>query len=350
MRENSAFFVRALLAVLFCKAYFLIGFYPLNWQLWLPETLENNAVLHAEGASFEAPGIAHTRHAPDWLNNPAQITSLRIALQVQSYSLNQTGPARILTVSTDPSYRNLTIGQEGSDLVIRLRSQLTDLNGMPSYLVTGVFAAAGWRDIDLVIEDGVLNVLIDDEIKLNSVLPAGSIATWSEEYKLALGNELLGNRAWVGAIKEAIVSVDGKTFNYLAPKALYLPQSLAIPEKYRELPSIQLFPLARGETTLSIVLQDVTLNFFGFAVLGFFILMMVNQRMAGFAVTLLCAAVSVIIETGQLFLPTRITALSDLVLNTTGAATGAWCAGYILKLCHWKNFLKNSGSAKTNGL
>lgn len=47
----------------------------------------------------------------------------------------QTGPARILTISAGSQARNLTLGQEGSDLVVRLRTGVSGVNGLYPQLV-----------------------------------------------------------------------------------------------------------------------------------------------------------------------------------------------------------------------
>jgi hypothetical protein len=66
----------------------------------------------------------------------------------------QAGPARIVSNSADAGVRNFTIGQNGSDLVIRLRTPLTGLNGYPlETVVPEVFTNGDPRDI-LVAYDG----------------------------------------------------------------------------------------------------------------------------------------------------------------------------------------------------
>jgi VanZ family protein len=71
---------------------------------------------------------------------------------------NQDGPARIVSNSLSTLLRNFTLGQQGADLVFRLRTPLTGDNG--SFLETvvpGVFSTHRERDI-LVTYDGA-NVL-----------------------------------------------------------------------------------------------------------------------------------------------------------------------------------------------
>jgi VanZ family protein len=52
----------------------------------------------------------------------------------------QTGPARIISLSEDGYHRNFTLGQEGNDLVFRLRTPITGKNAtQPEIIVPGIF-------------------------------------------------------------------------------------------------------------------------------------------------------------------------------------------------------------------
>lgn len=67
---------------------------------------------------------------------------------------NQDGPARIISNSQDPLFRNFTIGQRGVDMVVRIRTPATGLNGLqPEVEVPGVFSNDELRDV-VVTYDG----------------------------------------------------------------------------------------------------------------------------------------------------------------------------------------------------
>jgi hypothetical protein len=85
------------------------------------------------------------RRIGDALRRANQLT---LKLACRPASVNQDGPARIISVSTDPYHRNLTVGQEGSALVVRLRTPMTGPNGRePELVKPHVFD----RDIDRTI-------------------------------------------------------------------------------------------------------------------------------------------------------------------------------------------------------
>ncbi|MEM7592212.1 MAG: VanZ family protein [Cyanobacteria bacterium P01_A01_bin.83] len=72
-----------------------------------------------------------------WLLTPEPATKLNQAIQqtsqfsllttVATRDIHQTGPARIISLSASPFRRNLTIGQQGSGVIVRLRTPLSGL-------------------------------------------------------------------------------------------------------------------------------------------------------------------------------------------------------------------------------
>jgi len=64
-------------------------------------------------------------------------SELTVEAWVVPADVSQGGPARILSYSKDPYHRNFTLGQEGGDIVFRLRTPVSGLNGMHPELQTG---------------------------------------------------------------------------------------------------------------------------------------------------------------------------------------------------------------------
>ena len=66
--------------------------------------------------------------------------SFTLLVDATTASPTQAGPARLLSISSDPQHRNLTIAQEGSDLVVRVRTAFTGDNGIsPEFVLPDVF-------------------------------------------------------------------------------------------------------------------------------------------------------------------------------------------------------------------
>ncbi|HEX9934988.1 MAG TPA: VanZ family protein [bacterium] len=57
-----------------------------------------------------------------------------IEVRFRTLSLNQYGPARIISISANPDERNVTLGQEGSALVLRVRTPVSGWNSSRIYM------------------------------------------------------------------------------------------------------------------------------------------------------------------------------------------------------------------------
>lgn len=135
-----------------------------------------------------------------WLETEAPATSLirklrqssqfTLVASIATADLDQMGPARIISISSDPSERDFTLGQEGKDLRIRLRTPATGANGTkPEFAVPGFFTDAGWRQIVVTYEDSVLSLYTDriEEVytfELNPELTALSLLVLSGRWIL----------------------------------------------------------------------------------------------------------------------------------------------------------------------
>lgn len=117
---------------------------------------------------------------------------------IQSSDLQQSGPARILTFSSGSSVRNVTLGQDGRRWDVRLRTTRTSDNGIPSTasrpdtVTTNLTHLVFTRD-----RYGRTRLYLDGQQHSEHTLP-GSTVNWDGSYRLALGNELSGDRPWRG--------------------------------------------------------------------------------------------------------------------------------------------------------
>jgi VanZ family protein len=316
--------------------YWIVGFYPFHWappsrfravahgreiQYITTQVVENaGARSSAEGLQFVAPAIALLPSRLTWLPDAIEASSLAVELRVRPYFSRQYGPARILTISQDIWERNLTIGQQGTDLIIRVRTPETDLNGVPPYQLNGVFAATDTRHISLRIARGSMSVRIDGEEALAAVLPPEAFSRWSPDYRLAFGNELTFDRPWLGDIYQATVGLGRGTVDHALPGALDIPNPFVIEHVKRF--SLVPFSIQRVSNLKAYV--DWAVNFIGFLALGLLIIYVRGRSSSLFVAALLCAALSLSIEVGQLFLGGRIPSTEDLILNITGGSFGAW--------------------------
>lgn len=316
-----------LLLALTVIAYWAVGSYP--YHFFSPFGDHQNIVEKTTrgGLAFPERGIAYTNGPPQWMEAAIKENALEVELHVFSYDVHQNGPARIFTVSHDHYSRNLTIGQNNKDLVVRLRTVETGPNSVPAHIVPQVFRNSGPHRIVVRVSAQGIHIEVNGQQRLAAELPLNALSTWNPDYRLALGNEFTFQRPWRGKIRSAIVRADGDEIDYTGA-GLRLPQMYTVD---RELFLSELGRAAsltlHGAHTI-----DWLINFFGFVPFGV-LLVLVRRKPISLPVAFgCCAALSLSIEIGQLFFETRSPQAMDSLLNTLGGGLGFWAANRIRTL------------------
>ena len=311
------------LVLLLVVVYGIVGFYPFKLAPPSSGQQENGAeLMPGAGLKFRSPGIARTLAAPAWLQKVIATSDFKLSLEVRATNREQYGPARIFTVSASPSLRNITVGQTGSSLSVRVRTQRTSLNGTPGYLIKNVFSEPGWRRIEIFVNGKMLEIHVDEDLPVIERLTDRALDVWDSGYRLALGNELTGDRPWLGEIRKAVVRVSDQSFDYLAPDALHIAKKYSVTTA-----KMAHFLLFTKQQFNNVTLMDWVINFLGFAPFGWLVGMLRRPRSGIFLATLLAAVMSATIESSQLlFLADRNPSTVDFLLNMLGATAGAWIA------------------------
>jgi len=134
--------------------------------------------------------------------------------QAQQFSLEvwitpaegeQTGPARIVSLSLDTSKRSLALVQEKGRYELRLRTSTTNDNGTPATPTPdGTAVHRLTHFVATRTPDGVVRLFLDGkEVATNTV--AGDMNRWPDGCRLVVGNEVSGDRPWRGEI--ALVAI-----------------------------------------------------------------------------------------------------------------------------------------------
>jgi len=109
-----------------------------------------------------------------WLKSAEPLTMLnrRIAgsgkftlfVEASTASLHQSGPARVVTISESPYRRNLTLGQQHDNLIVRLRTSVYDNpNGVkPEIIVKGAWLADKVQRILMVVDGTRITIYVDN--------------------------------------------------------------------------------------------------------------------------------------------------------------------------------------------
>jgi hypothetical protein len=291
--------------------YALASLEPFDWEI--PERVPNRAERAPQGWRFAASGIVIAAPPHHWLDAARAAETLRLSLVVRTMSPTQSGPARILTMSRDTHMRNLTLGQEDDDLVLRLRSEHTDLNGLragaPFARIENVFRRPGWLTIELQIRPRQLTVALDGEPALAAALPGAVVRTWDSSFSLALGNEITCDRPWLGEVRTAVLTAADHVRDYADAAAVQVPAACWAIGHPPALVPFRLF-----------LLQDALRNSVMYAPLG--LLLGLLARSPGYAALvrglLVILGVSGMLEVAQLFVASRFSAIDDTIYNTLG--------------------------------
>ena len=123
-----------------------------------------------------------------------------VIVDVATTDLNQTGPTRVVTssISTNPREVNFHVGQEAGALSLRLRYSADD--SILWELVPGIFTDGSARRIAVRFADSELTLFVDGVIRGRYAVPKQAIAHWDPKYPFVVGDELTGERAFVGSI------------------------------------------------------------------------------------------------------------------------------------------------------
>lgn len=285
-------------------------------------------------------GVARTASVPIWLNDAIRHNSLRVDLTVTTADIQQSGPARILTLSDSHSERNLSVMQDEQHLVVLLRTPESGPNGEPGYRIERTFEEGKPVSLAIEIEDQALRIRVNSEVTLSSALPAFPLSSWNADYRLGFANEFdpqreavlrwcgqcgrlldgfvaSGDSAWRGQIARADVVTPNHSVAYIPATSLVVP---ATTTRFHLDPEI--LPFFRRD------LVDATANFLGFVPLGIVLSRLIRARMrlAGvlFAVAV-AFGLSLSIEAAQFLVPVRSPSITDLLLNVAGV-----CLGFLL--------------------
>jgi hypothetical protein len=304
------------LALVLGPVYLLAAWWP--FDTGRSRFLSNGARLESGQLLFTQPGLARIA-APDWLRELVNEGSLRIDLTAVPANESQRGPARILSIGRDTESQNLVLGQSESDLVLRCRRPSSDELGRPELLTPAALRTGRPLHIQVAIDPGRVTLSADGDI-VATLTATDPLSAWDVRHQLTLGNEVGGNRPWLGAITEAVLTIgsSGHVIDLLEPDVLEVPTEYRIDRSHADRDDKYAFP-TRG------LLVDILLNILGFLPLGWLVAIGARRRAVRSAI-LIGLLLSAAMEFGQTIFVTRTPDLVDVASNTLGAALGAMLA------------------------
>lgn len=150
----------------------------------------------------------------------------------------QAGPARILTFSQNSGARNFTMGQEGDRYDVRLRTTKTSTNGIPSVATdSGTVQQKPTHVVYTFAQrTGTATIYINGRSVVAKKM-GGNLNRWDTGFQFAIGDEVSGDRAWLGqlhlvAVYNRALSAAEARRNYDAgPAGKLSPAQLAARER-----------------------------------------------------------------------------------------------------------------------
>ncbi|MEO0311042.1 MAG: hypothetical protein RIQ89_699, partial [Bacteroidota bacterium] len=164
----------------------------------------NTSWISGGGLDINTSTIIKTSSAATRLYNALSGSGeLSFECWVKPQNLNQTGPARIMTMSANTGERNFTVGQLNSKFITRLRTTSGgDNNGLPT-LEYGYSAIAPMHYV-YTWKNGIEKIYLNKELVFTGTR-AGNLTNWNSGYGFALANEFTLDRPWLGEIYIAAI-------------------------------------------------------------------------------------------------------------------------------------------------
>jgi hypothetical protein len=151
------------------------------------------------GLTIDAPTLISSVDAADKITTAAMASDeITIEAWIKPANITQDGPSRIISLSIDFNYRNFQLAQTAEFFDVRLRTTQTTQNGRPSLstplgtLTPDLTHVVYTRDAA-----GLARIYVGGEQIVGRVV-SGSFSNWNGQYRLALADEHIGSRSWLG--------------------------------------------------------------------------------------------------------------------------------------------------------
>lgn len=133
--------------------------------------------------------------------NSALTASNEVTLEawIKPANVTQSGPARVVTVSTSTLSRNMTLGQDRLVYDARLRTTTTSLNGEPSTRASAGLSASELTHV-VFTRTATGTVIYINGVLIGTGNAGGTLSSWDSSFRLALANELTNDRGWLGEL------------------------------------------------------------------------------------------------------------------------------------------------------
>ncbi len=174
---------------------------PLNLTITEPSAVEWNDRYLSVNTPTQ---IASATSADKIITACKQSNAITLEAWVKPAKTDQSGPARIVSISSTLHNRNITLGQGDNrgnvtDFYdVRLRTTDTNLNGVPSLASNPGSLTTDLTHVVYTRNASGTAVLYLNGKEVGRETISGELKAWSRDYKLYLSNEKSGDRPWLG--------------------------------------------------------------------------------------------------------------------------------------------------------
>ncbi len=128
-------------------------------------------------------------------------SGLSLELWCAPANTTQHGPAVLISYSQAQRLRNFTVGQSGTGLIVMLRTERTNLNGMyPHLWVKNFFIDSAVLHLLITYDHSKQAVYVNGQRRMKAEIPSGGFSNWDPGNRLVLGNDVAGDRPWLGRL------------------------------------------------------------------------------------------------------------------------------------------------------
>lgn len=215
----------------------------------------------AQGLEITRPTVLVSSGPAQQINDACRESNeITIEAWIKPRNVDQSGPARIVSISKNTHSRNVTLGQGlwgilPSDLFdMRLRTTERSANGMPSFASpSGTARPAKTHVVFTRQRNGTARVTIDQVTVAETTIP-GDFSTWNARFPLLIANETTGEFPWLGelyliAIYDRALSANEIKQNHAAGTEITARQTATA---INLTSSFRRFVLVRSENGLSV--------------------------------------------------------------------------------------------------
>ena len=142
--------------------------------------------------------IVSPKSAKRFVDAIRKSNALTIEAWITPASTEQRGPARIVSLSSNPSSRNFTLGQDQDFYDVRLRSTGTDENGNPSTAGPAKSLEPELTHVVYARDSSGTAIIFINGKQVVSRKVGGDFSNWDMGHRLSLANEVTRDRPWLG--------------------------------------------------------------------------------------------------------------------------------------------------------